>query len=325
VLMWSIVLVVVFYPVHIRILQRVRSPNAAAAISCALVIVTILLPLAAITVMVVRDAGDVAHSVQERKEALLNPSADTVTGKLMGWFEKHLDFDRAGAQQYLADRMRSMSGVIASKTLNIVGGVLGVLVQFFFVLFTMYYLFRDGETLRGALREMLPLDRWASTEVFLRTREVIQASIYGSLVIAVVQGSLGGVMFAILGVPSPLLWAAVMVFTCMIPMVGSALVWVPACLYLLAINHWIKAIVLAAWCLLVVSTIDNILRPKLVGGRTRLHELVVFFAVLGGIQVFGILGIITGPVIAAIALALFDIWRQSRPTAACITVPMPVE
>jgi predicted PurR-regulated permease PerM len=103
-----------------------------------------------------------------------------------------------------------------------------------------------------------------------------------------------------------------MILLSMIPMAGSAIVWVPAALYLLSTGHWGKALALTLWGILVIGTIDNILRPKLVGNRVRLHELVVFFAVLGGIQVFGVLGVVTGPALAAIAIALLDVWKQAR-------------
>jgi predicted PurR-regulated permease PerM len=106
-------------------------------------------------------------------------------------------------------------------------------------------------------------------------------------------------------------------------MAGSAIVWVPAAIYLAASGHWVKATFLAVWGAGVIGTIDNVLRPRLVGGRTRLHDLVVFFAVLGGIQVFGILGVITGPVIAAVAFTLVEVWRESRraPAAAAACSP----
>src|SRR5439155_19562377 len=175
--------------------------------------------------------------------------------------ENHLDINHVGAQQYLAERVRAMSGAIASRTLNIVGGVLGVIVEIFFVIFTMFYLFRDGEQLRSGLRQLMPLDLWASHEIFLRTREVIQASVYGSLVIATLQGVLGAAAFAVLEIPSPLLWGVVMILTCMIPMIGSVLGWGPATLYLVATGHYYKALILVIWCAAGVSTVDNVPRP----------------------------------------------------------------
>lgn len=312
VLMWAVVLVIVFYPVHLRILAKTRKPNLAAVLSCLLVIVAILLPLALVTIAIVRDATDVAQALQQRRGELLNPDPNSLIGRSVQWAGKYVNVDRVASQEYLAERLQGVSGAVARRTLNVVGGAVGAIVQIFFVIFTMFYLFRDGDELRLGVRRLLPLERWQAHDVFVRTKEVIQASIYGSLVIAAIQGVLGGLAFWILGVPSALLWGAVMILLCMIPMAGAFLVWVPAAIYLLATGHWIKALILTIWGAVVIGSIDNVLRPKLVGGRTRMHELIVFFSVLGGIQVFGVLGIVAGPAVAALAMALFEVWKRSR-------------
>jgi predicted PurR-regulated permease PerM len=310
VLMWAVVLVVTFFPLHRRILRRTGAPNTTAAISCVLVVVTIVVPLALVTVLVLRDVRELAKYVQENRESLLQPNEHTFVGRTLQRIDRFVDIDRYTSREYLAERSRALAGAIASRTLNAVGGVVGIIVQVFFMIFTMFYFFRDAERIRAAARSYLPLDAWTTHEIFQRTREVIYASIYGMLVIALVQGALGLMMFWILGVPSALLWATVMILASFVPVIGTALVWVPAVIYLLITGHWVKAIILVVWCVGVIGTVDNFLRPKLIGQRTRLHELVVLFAVLGGIQVFGALGIVTGPAIAAIALALLDVWRQ---------------
>jgi predicted PurR-regulated permease PerM len=204
-----------------------------------------------------------------------------------------------------------MSGSIASRTLGFVGGAVGTIVEVFFVIFTMFYLFRDGERMRGALHDVVPLERSQSHQIFDRTSEVISASVYGVLVIAAIQGALGGLAFWALGLPSPLLWGVVMLFLSMIPMAGSFIVWVPAAIFLAATGHWMKALMLAAWGALVIGTVDNFLRPKLVGEKTRLHELLIFFSVLGGLQVFGVIGLVLGPVVVAITLALLEVFRRA--------------
>jgi predicted PurR-regulated permease PerM len=188
-------------------------------------------------------------------------------------------------------------------------------IEIFFVIFTMYYLFRDGNKIVSALPDVLPLERAQSEKIFARTREVISASVYGVLVIASIQGALGGLMFWILGLPSPLVWGVVMTLLSMIPMVGAFVIWVPAAIFLALSGCWVKAIILTAWGALVIGTVDNFLRPKLVGEKTKLHELFIFFSVLGGLKVFGILGIVLGPVVLAITLALLDVFRQVDETS----------
>jgi len=130
--------------------------------------------------------------------------------------------------------------------------------------------------------------------------------------IAALQGLLGGIAFWVLGIPSPVLWAVLMAFVCMIPVAGSFLVWLPLSIYLMANGYWAKGVVLIVWGALVVSTIDNFLRPKLIRNQTKLHELFVFFSVLGGIIVFGLLGIVLGPVVVAITLGLLQTFQLHK-------------
>jgi|KBSSwiStaDraftv2_1062776.scaffolds.fasta_scaffold666143_1 predicted PurR-regulated permease PerM len=192
----------------------------------------------------------------------------------------------------------------------IVGNILGGIVKAFFVVFTMFYLFRDGDQIVRSLPRALPLSSKQSEALIKRTTEVVSASVYGVITIAMLQGMLGGVAFWVLGVPSPILWAVVLAFVCMIPIAGSFVVWLPASIYLMFIGHWTKAILLSVWGALVISTIDNFLRPRLIKNQTKLHELFVFFSVLGGISMFGLLGIVMGPVVLAITLGLLSTFNE---------------
>lgn len=319
VLLWAVVLVIVFYPVHMRIERRLKRPTLSALISCLLVIVTILVPLTLITYAVVRELTGFAQNLQANVEALLDPNSPTV-GRFLKWLEQYVDINQLRSQQFIAERLRTLSGSIANRTLGFVGGVVGVVIEVFFVIFTMYYLFRDGDRVRAALRFSLPLEGSKANEIFNRTRDVISASVYGVLVIATIQGALGAFIFLVLRLPSPLLWGVVMMFFSMIPMAGAFIVWVPAAIYLMIIGDWTKAIILIAFGILVIGMVDNFLRPKLVGERTRLHELLIFFSVLGGLQVFGVLGLVLGPVVVAVTIALLDIVRQAD---APIIAPQP--
>ena len=298
------------------------------------------------TVAVAKEATDAAEYLHKNAPYLLG--RDT---KVFRFLSRYIvDLDRLGMREYLINQLQRVSGGtggtgtgvvlgpaagsgdggdnagsdIVTKLLpvatqflpGIVGAVLVRALEVIFILLTMYYLFRDGDRVQAALLDSLPLERAQSQRIFDRTREVIGASVYGVLVIASIQALLGGLAFTALGLPSPLLWAVVMFFLSMIPMAGSFIVWVPAAAFLALNGHWVRAIVLAAWCAGVVGMIDNVLRPRLVGKRTRLHELLIFFSVLGGLQVFGMVGLAMGPVVVAITLALVDVFRKAdRPAA----------
>lgn len=186
-------------------------------------------------------------------------------------------------------------------------GVTSVVASSIVTVFAMFLLFRDGEAIVARIIALLPFEPTRSDAMLFRIRDVIYASVYGVVVIAMIQGLLCGSIFWVLGIPSAALWGTVTVLTSVLPLVGAAAVWVPGVIYLLVIGHWPQAIVLAAWGTLLVSGVDNFLRPKLVGGRVGLSELVMFFALLGGLQTFGLLGIIMGPVFFAVAASILDV------------------
>ncbi|MGI9066835.1 MAG: AI-2E family transporter [Pyrinomonadaceae bacterium] len=308
VLAWATVLVIVFYPIHRRLVQRTKRPALSALLSCILVILTILVPVVLLTVAVLNELSGATQNLQAAIVYLLDPNSP-VSGRVLRWIGNYVDIEQIRSGQYLTEQLKGVSGQIAGRTLGIIGGVVGAIVQMFFVIFTMYYLFRDGDRIFDAVRDALPLERKQAVSIMERAGDVIGASVYGVLAIAVIQGTLGGLAFWALRVPSALVWGVVMVFLSMIPMLGAFLVWVPAAIYLAATGHYVKALLLVLWGTLVIGMIDNFLRPKLVGSRTKLHELLIFFAVLGGLQVFGVLGIVMGPVVLAVTMTLIDIFR----------------
>ena len=312
VLMWAAVLAVVFYPMHRRIRAETRRPTVAAAVSTLLVVLFILLPVTFITVAVVRELSQVAQSFQAPDHTWNVPMPAAVTWVIerVGQYVD-IDIDRESARKFLAERMQTWGTALAASTLMVVGGAVGAVTQTVLVVFTLFYFFRDGERIRQAAAEMVPLQRLQWQDIITRTRDVIGASVYGVLAIAAIQGTLGTLIFWVLGLPSPLLWGVVMFFLSMIPMAGAFLVWVPAAIYLALTGAVTQAIILVVWGIVVIGGIDNILSPRLVGRRARLHELLIFFSVLGGLQVFGVLGLILGPVVVAMTLALIEMVRQA--------------
>ena len=311
VLLWAVVLTVVFYPMHRRIRYKTGRPTLAAAISTLLVVLLIVLPVTFITIAVVRELTGAAANLRRGVQRLTDPNVPFI-GWLLEKARNYVDIDRDSARDILANRMQAWGAFLASSTLVVVGGAVGAVAQMGLVVFTMFYLFRDGARLRAAVYEMLPLERVQTHSITSRTADVIAATLYGVLVISAIQGTLGTFIFWALGLPSPLLWGVVMFFLSMIPMAGSFLVWVPAAIVLALSGAYVKAGVLVCWGILVIGSIDNFLSPRLVGKRARLHELLIFFSVLGGLQVFGVLGLVLGPVVVAITLALIEMVREAH-------------
>jgi predicted PurR-regulated permease PerM len=270
VLMWAAVLVTVFHPVHRRLLVRLRHPGWTATVSTLLVIVTILGPVTLITLAVVDELRNIAGSLDTNSVRIFDFNSP-VLGPWLRWLDQYVDIERLQSPAFLRATLERWTGTLANSTIGVVGGAVSVVVQMLLVVFTMFYLFRDGDAIRRAAFDMLPLERSQTRDVVARTKEVVGATVYGVIVIALIQGSLGAFIFWALGLPSPLLWGVVMFFLSMIPMAGAFLVWAPAALFLAFTGAWGRAVILVIWGVLVVGSIDNLLSPRLVGQRTRLH------------------------------------------------------
>jgi predicted PurR-regulated permease PerM len=185
----------------------------------------------------------------------------------------------------------------------------------------VFFLFRDRAEIVNRLRMLLPFEERQRSEMIDRARDLIHASVTSSLIIAVAQGALGGLALWVLGIPSALFWGVVMAFLSLLPLVGPGLVLLPAAAWLLLTGAWIKAVILVALTVGVVGTADNLLRPILVSGRAQMSTLVLFISVLGGIGVFGMLGLVMGPIVVATATSVMDVYvRRNEPKAATPTV-----
>lgn len=306
VLLWAVVLAIAFKPLQDYLVARTGRPTVSAAISCVAVVLVLLLPLAFIGLVLANEISSLAETLPQQVEELLRPDAPWLQ-QVRPWLDPYIKLDDLRSKEFYQTHLEGVAKSLGGHTLNLIGNVIGVVFKFVLVLFTLFYLFIDGPHLVAALHARLPLDDAQSDAIIKRTREVLDASLYGVLAIALIQGFLGGLAFWALGVPSPALWGMIMTITAIIPLAGTPVVWVPVALYLVAIGDWGKGIILLAWGGLVISQIDNFLRPRLVGKKARLHALAIFFSVLGGIQAFGFLGLFLGPVVVAITLALLDV------------------
>jgi predicted PurR-regulated permease PerM len=311
VLAWAIVLVIVFYPVHKRLAERTHRRSLSALISCLLVVLIVVLPLTVLVAAVIQELSKVVPNLPTNLSQVLSQQP-AILGRLSGWVQNRFGIDLLAFQDFFIQQLRNVSQQLLGASFSLMGNIVSSIIKAFFVIFTMYYLFRDGDKIVDRLPDALPLTHEQSEPIIRRTQQVVSASVYGVVTIAALQGFLGGLAFWILGIPSPVLWAVLMAFVCMIPVAGSFLVWLPLSIYLMLNGYWFRAVFLIVWGALVISTIDNFLRPKLVGNQTKLHELFIFFSVLGGISVFGLLGIVLGPVVLAITLGLLQTF-QLRP------------
>ncbi len=311
---WAVVLAVTWNPLHKALAKRVRPPGLAAALSTAAVALVIVAPATYIGVQVVDEATAVYERFQtgttsttiDELATRFDPVIQAWSSKLSGFIDTS-SWDFRTIVTGVAGKVNEWVAEHAADTLANVGKVI---LQFFLMLVTMYYIFKDGLLFKQRLKESIPLSNTRSEELMDHITEVLKAAIFGSLVVAAIQGAIGGLLFLVLGLPSPILWGAVMMFFALIPLLGAFVVYIPAAVVLLIDGSYIKAIVLLVAGIGIVSQIDNFLRPLLMAGRTKIHPLLLFFAILGGVSAFGFVGLVVGPVIAALFVVILDVYRQ---------------
>ena len=221
-------------------------------------------------------------------------------GRALDWANSNFDL-----QSQLTELGKSLAGQAG----KLVAGSVNLLTQLVIMLFVLFFLYRDRDRALDALRGMLPLSSEEVDRMFARIGDTILAIVNGSLTVAFAQALLAGVMYTALGVPASVIWASATFIVALIPMFGTFMVWGPVAVFLLVSGSWVKAVILTVWGMVAVGTIDNVLYPYLVGGRLRLHTIPTFFAILGGVGLFGAAGLILGPVALAVTLGLLDIWR----------------
>jgi len=321
-LAWALALAVVAYPLHRAICKRIPLANVAALLTVAAVVVAIVLPAVFVSRQFVKQATVAAEMAAE----------EVSSGRWRAIFERSARLAPLARRVEEALEPRDVAAravkALQERAGSLVSGTVWTAIQLLVTVFCLFYFFRDRRVTVGALRSLVPLSDAEMQVVAARVVDTIRATIFGSVTVAAVQGLLGGLMFWVLGLPAPLLWGTVMALLAIVPMLGAFLVWIPAAIYLAVSGDWLRAVILAAWGATAVSFIDNLLYPVLVGSRLRLHTLPVFFSIVGGITVFGAAGVILGPVVLAVSMALVEVWRwrtaHGRPGEIPVEHPAPL-
>jgi predicted PurR-regulated permease PerM len=319
-LIWAVLLAIVFYPLFGKLQRFIRKGILSALIMTLVVLFVIVLPFSLLIISLAAEIVDVYHWVQEMIE----------TGQIQAYLEdlkripflewlllrlnQYVDFSQIDPVSYLLKNLQQVSTFLFNHTTKILKGLSTFAVGFFFTLLSLYYFFKDGNRLFESLKEMIPVPSKEKELLIHRFKDMVYATIYGGILIAVIQGILGGFSFWGLGFSSPVFWGSVMVFLSFIPVGGTALVWIPASIFLFIQGAFMKGIILLGLGVFVISMVDNLLRPYFLSSRTNIHPLLLFFAVLGGIDAFGLIGLVAGPLIVTIFLTLVEIYIQGIKT-----------
>lgn len=303
-LAWAAVLVVVSYPLDEWLEQR-WGPTTAALVCTAGVTLVLIVPAVFVMIAFVRQGVEAVQSIQFKVETGHFVWLSDLWARLQDRFP---DLGSDDLTTSLHQHAEQAAGFVAGQLATIVRHTAVFLFDLFVTILAMFYLYRDGDSMVERLRQLLPFDLDHRDRMLSDARNLIFASVTSSLVAAGVHGLLGGLAFGVAGIKGPLFWGVMMGFFSFIPIVGSALIWVPASISLAVGGHLGRGIALAAFCCVIVGLVDNFIRPWLISGRAQMSGLVVFISVLGGISVFGLLGIVLGPIIVATTASLLDLY-----------------
>jgi predicted PurR-regulated permease PerM len=303
---WAAVLAICIRPFHAG-LERRLGPTRAALASTLLVLVLIIAPAIGVMSALIGEGG---HAVTSVQEALRSQGSERVQA-VWDWAQQHVTLPPIDeVKSAVVSRIGSMAGLIAAKAGGIARDAAVFVFDLVVTLLALFFLLRDGAAVERAIRRLLPFEEGHKDRLIAQTRELVAASVTASLVIAVIQGLIGGVTFAILGVRAAVLWGVVMAIASLLPVVGTGLVWLPAGVWLLVSGEVARGIVLLAVGAVVISNVDNVVRPLLLADKSTMNGLVVFISLMGGVSAFGPIGLILGPLVVATVTALLEDYTE---------------
>lgn len=300
---WALTLAIMFAPLHARMEAALKHANLAAMVSVLTLALIVAVPTAFVVERLINEAATGAASVQASVtsgaiQRLLD--AHPTIAPIGKWIEQQID---------LPAIMASLAAWLSNAGASFARGSAVQVMEVVLTFYLLFYFLRDWRKAKHLLRAWSPLTHVETEQLCSRVIDTVHATIYGTVAVAAVQGTLGGLMFWFLGLPTPLLWGLVMGLLSIIPVLGAFIVWIPAAALLVLDGSWGKAIILALWGAMVVGGIDNILRPMFVGNRLRLHTVPTFISMIGGLVLFGASGFILGPLVVTVTILLVEIWN----------------
>lgn len=307
-LCWAAVFTVCFYPMHARFEKR-WGPTMAAALSTAIVTLVLIVPALLIATAFFQEAAtavtDLVSAMESGRFARLERAGRWIETNILGRPPTDLT-------TYLREIAARISGTIAEQATAVVKNLALFLVSFITMVFAVFFFFRDTRAIVDTIRRLLPFEEERREQILVQAHDLIFATIVSGLIVAAVQGLLGGVAFAVLGLGEPVFWGVMMAFFSLLPIVGAWVIWAPAAIWLAITGHLTEGVILAAIGAGVVGLVDNFLRPALLAGRAELNGFLIFVGLLGGVTVFGLLGLVLGPIVLATVGILFDAYTLPR-------------
>ena len=307
---WAFALALIGEPLYAWLLRQWLPRNLAALSIIILATIAVLGPGVVLAGALTREASDVFNrmasevGIRNVREAI---DRSSLLRPAFHWLDSRYDLVTETMQ--LA---RSAAGWASAAVSSVLTGSIWLVSQIAITLFVLFYFLRDGQAIVSKLRLVIPLSTAETDLLFTKIAQVIKVSLGGKLVVASIQGILGGLMFGWLGLPAPIFWGCVMAFFSVFPIIGAFVIWLPVAIMFGLQGDWRHAVILVTWGVLIIHPVDNLLGPVLVGGALRMHTLITFFSIIGGLAAFGASGLVLGPVAVAVAVGLMELAQTSR-------------
>ncbi|MFH1505656.1 MAG: AI-2E family transporter [archaeon] len=295
----GLVLTAILYPFYKWLCKKVKNKNVAASIIVILVLLAIIMPLFYIITSLVQQAG-VAYQTYGNAE----------TVERFSEFITHISGQEVDVKEFVNNSMYWLKTNISSYAPTVVTSITDIFLGLFVLFFVMFYALKEGNNLYDEIKELIPLKKKYKVKLFAETKNMVGAVMYGQVITAIIQGGLGGLGFLLFGIPNPVLWGFIMIILSFLPIVGAPIIWIPAGIIQIVNGNYVSGIGILIYGIVVISQIDNFIRPKLISRKSKLHPAVVLVGVLGGLKVFGFVGLILGPLILAILMVLLRTYTE---------------
>jgi len=308
----ALVLSALLIPVYSTLARKLKGrPSLAALLVCIALTAAILVPVVLLSITLANEANDTYQRVKDPEtvkkiEAWLDPGNNPLIRRIAPWLPQSLRPGNLQLGARIGAQAQQIGIAVLGAATSFAAGVFNFLMDYFTMIVVLFFLLRDSDYFASSIRRFSPLSDEQEEMLVGRFRSVARATVLGNLATSLSQGALSGLIFALLGLANPILWGALTALFSLVPVVGTALIWVPWTIYLLSTGSLVKAVIFAILQIVMVGSIDNILRPMFIKGGVKMHTLVVFFSILGGISYFGLLGMFFGPLVFAIAITLLE-------------------
>lgn len=309
ILLWSAILVFIFNPLYKKLIKKTGNHTLSAILTILVSLFIFIIPLLIITASAISELSGFSGLSADEIKMILTDFKNSRLSFVYDYLNRFINIDNFLKPEDIKSVISKLSDIIFSASMSFIEGAFGMVVSMVISVFVMFYLYRDGDKIVKDIPEILPLDNSQAKLLFRETSDLINATIRGTLFIALIQGVLTGLIFWILGVQGFILLGMLAMIFSMIPSGGTAFITVPVIIVFVISGDYWKAGILSVYAALVIGMVDNFLLPKLIKQKVKMNELFIFFSVLGGLQLFGILGLFLGPIVLAMALGLFKVFR----------------